>query len=213
MWLSISAASLEMRPASSITICVRSVRGLRSSPCATLRSPAAFSSAVAAKPVRLAACASRLSFRREAKAISRRSTVVRLIASPVLAPLLGGTAHERRETNEIRAGCPRSPVLSDLRRSSRNSRTATILHREGVHGARVSPRPCRSTCPPLRRLANGVRGEIGPALHRQQSAVWCVRGTEPEQGTPSCSRGSARRARSTRASVRRGREPRVCRRR
>ena len=111
MWLSMSAASLEMRAASSRTICLRSVRGRRSSPWATPRSPAAFSRAVAAKSVRLAACAIRLSLRREAEVISRRSTVVCPIASPVLAPLSGRTAHGRRETNETRAGCPRSPVL------------------------------------------------------------------------------------------------------
>ena len=110
MWLSMSAASLEMRAASSRTICLRSVRGRRSSPWATPRSPAAFSRAVAARSVRLAACASRLSFRREAAASPRRSTIVCPIASPVLAPLSGRTAHGRRETNEARDGCPRSPV-------------------------------------------------------------------------------------------------------
>ena len=128
MWLSMSAASLEMRAASSRTICLRSVRGRRSSPWATPRSPAAFSRAVAARSVRLAACASRLSFRREAAAIARRSTVVCPIASPVLAPLSGRTAHRRRETNEARDGCPRSPVVRRPAKSNQNSRRSTLLH-------------------------------------------------------------------------------------
>lgn len=127
MWLSMSAASLEMRAASSRTICLRSVRGRRSSPWATPRSPAAFSRAVAARSVRLAACASRLSLRREAAAIARRSTVVCPIASPVLAPLSGRTAH-RRETNEARDGCPRSPVVRRPAKSNQNSRRPTLLH-------------------------------------------------------------------------------------
>ena len=170
IWLSMSAASLEMRSASSRTICLRSVRGLRSSPCATPRSPAAFSNAVAAKPVRLAACAIRLSFRREATAISRRSMVVRPIAGPVLAPLSGRTAHRRRETNEILAGCPRSsvprlPPSTKSRVHLPYSTSGGALFRLCRPATRSPRAASRSTPPDTPNAANiGMAGNLGSAL-------------------------------------------------